>query len=73
MVMMDVLPMRPWQQGWYGERAPASLGRLSPVLFPSGAPLLCTPLPYLNPALLLLVCGHALKCIVDFKSCYISF
>lgn len=58
-VTKDVLPTRSWEQGSRGERAPTSLGRLSQVLFPSGAPHVCSHLPYLNPALPLLVCGRS--------------
>lgn len=34
-----------------------------------GAPHVCSRLPYLNPALPLLVCRRSLKCLVGFKSC----
>lgn len=31
-VVTEVLPTRPWEQGSHGERAPTSLGRLSQVM-----------------------------------------
>lgn len=68
-LMKEVLPTRPGKQGSHGERAPTSLERLPQVLFPYGAPHVCSCLPYLNPALPLLVCGRNLKCLVGFKSC----
>ena len=67
--MKEMLSTRPWDEGSHGERAPTSLGRLSQVLFVSGALHVCSHLPYLNPALPLLVCGRSLKCLVGFKCC----